>query len=261
MHSRGDSAQPLVFSCNNLWQHDQPLLDVMAQQFGHRQLDSFGGSYGWSVRYRQVEDYTALGINTLGEYLQEFQKGNVHLPYLRHLSINRAMPELRVHLQLPAAFRPNWANHKWLDRLSGPELFIGQAGTSFGHVHQDQVSVHVGFVQLQGIKEFVVFPPADGRYLDIFSGREFPYQLRNSRVRYADLENHDKFPLLARTHPRRITLKAGQALLLPADWWHTTYNIEDSVSYSIRIVNASNIARCITEHLKGIPRVMKKLMP
>jgi hypothetical protein len=252
--------QPHVFSCPDLWQHDEPILDVMLQAYGQRRLDSFGGSYGWSVRYKQEEDYAAINIHTLGEYLEAFASGGVQLPYLRHLSVNRAMPELRKHIKHPGEFGTNWANHPRLDRLSGPEIFIGQQGTMFGNVHQDQVNVHVGFVQLQGEKEFVVFPPEDSPYLDVFEGREFPYQLRNSRVRYADLKNHAKFPLLRRAHPRYIRLRAGQALFLPADWWHTTYNSTDSVSYSVRVLNGSNAGRSIASHLAGIPRWISKLL-
>jgi len=246
---------PLVFDFAQLWQHDLPLFDTLRRHYGQRPLDSFGGSYGWSVRYRQVEDYEALKMTRLGEYLDAFEAGEIKLPYLRHLSVNRAMPELRRYIRHPKQFGVNWAAHPRLDRLSGPEFFIGQQGTMFGHVHQDQVSVHVGFVQLQGEKEFVVFPPEDAQYLDIFPGRKFPYQLRNSRVQYIDLDNYQRFPLLRYAHPQRIRLLAGQALLLPADWWHTTRNISDSVSYSVRIVNATNIGRTITRHLEGIPRL------
>lgn len=252
--------QPHVFSCSDLWQHDEPLLRVMSKAYGNRKLNSFGGSYGWSVRYRQEEDYSAIHIDTLGEYLAAFESGDIKLPYLRHLSVNRAMPELRRHIKHPQEFGTNWVSHPWLDRLSGPEIFIGQQGTMFGNVHQDQVNVHVGFVQLQGEKEFVVFPPEDSPYLEVFEGREFPYQLRNSRVRYADLKNYSKFPLLRKAHPHYIRLRAGQALFLPADWWHTTCNLSDSVSYSVRVVNGSNAGRSIASHLAGIPRWIGKLL-
>jgi hypothetical protein len=259
-YGAGDTRElPRVFACTDLWQHHQPLLQVLGDLYGERQLDSLGGSYGWSVRYRQVEDYAAINIRTLGEYLQAFRSGDIKLPYLRHLSVNHAMPELREFIKHPAAFGSNWVNSPRLDRLCGPELFIGQANTMFGHVHQDQVNVHVGFVQLQGEKEFVVFPPEDAEYLDIFAGREFPYQLRNSRVRYSDLQNYAKFPQLRKAHPQRIRLRAGQALWLPADWWHTTRNLSDSVSYSVRIINASNAWRSFVSHIQGIPRWMQRL--
>lgn len=250
---------PRIFAYKGLWQGHQPLLKTLMENYGHRRLDSFGGSYGWSVRYRQVEDYDQLGMTTLAEYLEAFQSGSARLPYLRHLSVNRAMPELRPLLRHPEEFGPNWVDHPSLDRFSGPELFVGQAGTAFGHVHQDQVNVHVGFVQLQGEKEFIVFPPEDSKFLDTMPGREFPYQMRNSRVRYRDINNFEKFPLLARAHPQRFSLKAGEALLLPADWWHTTRNVADSVSYSVRIINGSNIARSVVSHLRGLPRWLAKL--
>jgi hypothetical protein len=246
--------KPLVFACDNLWTHQQSLLDYLSREYGHCSLDSLGGSYGWPVRYRQIEDYAGLNVTTLAEYIAAFQEGRVRLPYLRHLSLNRALARVRRHLQEPAEFGPNWVAHPRLDRLGGPELFIGQTGTVFGNVHQDQVGVHVGFVQLQGAKEIIVFPPENSPYLYRFAGRQFPFELRNSEVRYADLDNYERFPLLRHATPRRIVLQAGQAMLLPSDWWHTTRNLSDSVSYNVRIINSSNAGRALWRHLQGIPR-------
>jgi Cupin-like domain len=247
-------AKPLVFACDYLWTHQQSLLDYLSTEYGHCSLDSLGGSYGWPVRYRQIEDYAGLNITTLAEYIAAFQKGGVRLPYLRHLSLNRALPGVRRHLQEPRQFRPNWVQHPRLDRLGGPELFIGQSGTVFGNVHQDQAGVHVGFVQLQGAKEVVLFPPENGPYLYRFAGRQFPFELRNSAVHYADLDNFERFPSLRHASPQRIVLQAGQAMLLPSDWWHTTRNLSDSVSYNVRIINSSNAGRALWRHLLGVPR-------
>jgi len=254
-----DSPAPATFRCDNFWTGDAPLCRTLADLYGSRPLDSFGGSYGWSVRYRQVEDYEKIGISTLSEYLTAFESGNTPLPYLRHLSVNRAMPALRGMLKLPQAFKPNWANHPLLDRVSGPELFIGQSGTSFGNLHQDQVCVHVGFVQLQGTKEFIVAPPEDAPLLDTFEGREFPWQERNSRLRYSDLVDTDTGAIKSSpARIQRITLSAGEALLLPANWWHTTLNLTDSISYSIRIVNGSNALDSAAAYLSGIPKLFTK---
>ena len=250
--------QPFVFEYHGLWQHKVGLLQTMRELYGSRRLDSFGGSYGWSVRYRQVEDYDEINIHTLSEYLDAFESGSTQLPYLRHLSVNRAMRELRRYIKHPAEFGNNWVSHPRLDRLSGPEFFIGQAGTTFGHVHQDQAAVHVGFVQLQGEKEFVVFPPEDSKYLYPTSGREFPYQLRNSKVSYKSINDVKTFPLLRKASPMRIRLRRGQALLLPANWWHTTRNISDSVGYSVRIINSSNVLQSMGVHAEGIPRWLRR---
>ena len=89
------------------------------------------------MRYQQAAEYQKINLHTLGEYLEAFRKGGIKLPYLRHISINNAMPELRSYSQDPQEFSPNWVTHPYLDKLGGPELFIGQQGTSFGHLHQD----------------------------------------------------------------------------------------------------------------------------
>jgi hypothetical protein len=252
--------QPCVFSCSDFWQHSEPLLDALKSASGDTLLPDLGGTYGWSVRYRQVEDYAGLGVDTLADYIDAFRKGVVTLPYLRHISLNHTAKSIRHHIKDPVAFSPNWVTSPWLDRWGGPELFIGQAGTTFGHLHRDHLSVHVGFVQLEGEKEFILFPPDDEAYVYAFQGREFPYQDRATRVHYVDLNDYQQFPLLRMASPRRIVLRAGQALLMPANWWHTTYNLTDSVTYSIRIVNSTNIAECIGEDLAGVPRWWRKLI-
>jgi hypothetical protein len=249
--------QPLVFDYTGLWQHTLPLLEVLRSRYGDLPIGRLGGSYGSSVRPEQVAPFRDLGISTLGQYLTAFKAG-ARLPYLRHISVNRSVPALRPHLHDPAEFQPNWSDHRWFDRLSGPELFIGQDGSGFGCFHQDHASVHIGFVQLQGEKEFALFPPGDSPYLYRWAGRHFPYQQRNSWLQFDDVDNFDKFPLLEHTHPRRILLKAGQALLLPADWWHTTRNHGDCISYSIRIVNSTNVGRVVRRHLEGLPRLLTR---
>lgn len=250
--------QPLVFDYAGLWRHAVPLLDVMRSHYGHLPLRALGGAYGWSVRNCEAGIYERLQMATLGDYIDAFLSGGVALPYLRHVSLNRALPGLRRYLKDPREFQPNWVAHPRLDRLGGPELFIGQAGTRFGCLHQDHASVHVGFVQLEGEKEYVLFPPGDSRYLYRWTTRHFPYQARNSWLHYEDIDDPGRYPLLRFTHPRRVLIKAGQALLLPADWWHTTSNCTDSVSYSIRIVNRSNISRVVATHLQGIPRLFRR---
>lgn len=254
--SFGGCDEPFVFGCSNLWRHHDNPLETMQQLYGDCLLEDFGGSFGWSVRYRQQEDYAALGISTLGEYIDAFRLRAVKLPYLRHLSVNRAMPALRRYIRHPDIFRPNWVDHPWLDRFSGPEFFVGQAGTGFGNFHQDHASVHIGFVQLEGSKEFTLFRPEDGKHLYRMMGAQFPWQMRNSAVRLDNMEDYERFPELRHVKPRKITVCAGQALFLPADWWHTTRNLTDSVSYSIRIINGSNIGKAVRRHLEGLPRLL-----
>jgi hypothetical protein len=234
-------------------------LDTLADEYGHLEFANLQGSYGWVIRYDQAANREALGIRTLREYLDLFRRPNApRLPYLMHLSVNRHVPRLKWRFALPPAFRPNWADRPGLDRISGPELFIGQRGTGFGPVHIDHVAVHVGFVQLEGEKRFLLFPPEDGPRLYRYPGKQFPWQLRNSRVRDVEPESLERFPLLRGTHPASFTLTAGQALFMPANWWHTTFNLSNSVSFSIRIVNHTNVLGTLAEYARGIPRALAR---
>ena len=250
---------PTRFQCDSVWRHDQPLLQVLAAEYGDMRLDQLEGSYGWCIKYSQEAKRVAMGIETLGELLQLFEAGSdLPLPYLMHLSINRNLQQLREYFVAPPQFRPNWVNLPWADRIGGPELFIGQKGTGFGPVHVDHVAVHVGFYQVSGEKRFLLFPPEDGQYLYRYRGAQFPWQLRNSRICGFNEGNYEQFPLLRQASPRVITLRAGEALFMPANWWHTTLNLTDSVSYSVRIVNSSNVLSTLGEYARGIPRAIRR---
>lgn len=250
--------EPVVFGCGTAWRHAAPLLEVLRSNYGALQLDTLGGSYGWVVRTQNRRRYEELGISTLAQYLDAFEAGVDRLPYLTHLSIHRNIPALKPWLVAPPGFGPNWvASPRW-DRLGGPELFIGQRGTRFAGIHQDHGGVHVGFCQLSGEKRFIVFPPADGRWLYPYRGAEFPYQQRNSRVRWFSPDARERWPLLRHASPRSIVLRAGEALLLPANWWHATESLTDGITWNTRIINHSNALDSLMEHLRGIPRALAK---
>lgn len=253
------SAAPTQFRCASVWRHPEPLLNVLAREYGDVRLDDLQGTYGWCIRYSQASKQDALGIRTLGELLHLFQQGTEQpLPYLMHLSVNRNLQRLRHYFEDPAEFRPNWVGGAWADRIGGPELFVGQRGTGFGPIHVDHLAVHVGFYQLQGSKKFLLFPPDDGHYLYRYPGAEFPWQLRNSRISGFAAGIAERYPLIRKTSPMEITLHAGDALFLPANWWHTTLNLTDSVSYSIRIVNHTNVLATLGEVVRGLPRLVSR---
>lgn len=251
--------EPFVFDAGCLWQHERPLLEVLATLYGDLPLAALVGSYGWVLKYDQQAKARALGIGTLGDYLALFGRAPPGtLPYLTHLSVNRLLPALRPWFAQPREFRPNWVSSPWLDRLGGPEIFLGPKGSGFAPIHVDHAAVHVGFWQIAGVKEFLLYPPSDGRYLYRYRGAQFPYQLRNSRVHTANARDYGKFPLLRQAHPRRVVLRAGQGLFLPANWWHGTINREDSVSYSIRIVNHTNVLATLAAYALGPVRALLK---
>lgn len=263
VHPRGVPLDaPTRFQCASVWRHERALLDVLADNYGHLRLDQLEGTYGWCIKYSQEEKRAALGIETLGELIELFEQGSdLPLPYLMHLSVHRNLPHLRKYFVDPPQFRPNWVSMPFADRIGGPELFIGQKGTGFGPIHIDHVAVHVGFFQVSGEKQFLLFPPEDGQYLYRYRGAQFPWQLRNSRICGFDTGIRERFPLLLNTSPREITLRAGEALFMPANWWHTTLNLSDSVSYSVRIVNRTNVLSTLGEYARGIPRAIDRVWP
>lgn len=256
----GTRPEPYVFDAPSVWQHPRPLLDVLADDYGHLDLERMDGSYGWVIKYSQQAKFRALGIRTLGEYLRLFRAGATDqpLPYVMHLSVRRNLPDLLPHFVPGPAFEPNWVTAAWLDRLAGPELFFGPPGSGFGPIHQDHASVHVGFYQFLGEKQFILFPPGDGKYLYRYRGAQFPYQLRNARPTGWSYRDFARFPRLRHASPRILTLRAGQALFMPADWWHTTINLTTSASWSIRIVNGSNILRTVGHYLAGPARAIAR---
>lgn len=251
---------PTRFQCDSVWRHPRPLLDVLASEHGHLPLDELAGTYGWCIRYSQQTRRELLGLKTLGDLIELFKQGTtLPLPYLMHLSIHRNLAALRRYFVDPPQFRPNWVSSPLLDRIGGPELFIGQRGTGFGPLHIDHVGVHVGFYQLSGTKRFLLFPPEDGQYLYRYPGAEFPWQMRNSRICGFEEGNCERYPRLQNARPREITLNAGEALFLPANWWHTTLNETDSVSYSVRIVNRTNVLSTLGEYTRGVPRALASM--
>jgi len=253
-------ARPVVFDCPSPWRLTRPMLATLQSEYGHLRCEDMGGSYGWAIRYSARHAFRSLGIRTLGQYIELFRRGDRRLPYLRHISVHRDLPAMRRHFVPPPQFRPNWVEGPAWDRLGGPELFIGQAGTGFGPLHIDHASVHVGFYQFQGEKRFLLIPPEDGRYLYRTRGAQFPYQLRNSPISGFDAEAADRYPMLRQARATTVVLRAGQGRFLPANWWHTTLNQSDSVSYSIRIVNRTNAARTLGDYALGAPRaVLAKL--
>jgi hypothetical protein len=251
---------PYVFRGAGLWRHERPLLEVLARDYGQLALRDLEGSYGWVLKYDQRRYAQAHRIETLGDYLEAFADPEAHdLPYLMHLAINRHLPSLRGCFESPPEFQPNWVTSPLLDRLGGPELFLGPAGSGFGPFHQDHASVHVGFWQIEGEKQFILFPPGDAPYLYTYPGAQYPWQMRNSRVKAVEYRDFERFPLLRQAHPRVIVLRAGECLFLPADWWHSTINLTRSVSYSIRIVNRTNVLATVGDYLAGLPRAGRRM--
>jgi len=250
-----EPAMPRVFAAPGAWQHPRPFLEMVGATYGHLPLESLGGTYSWTLRAANRDQFRRAGLTTLGEYLERFLTADPRpLPYLAHVSVHRNLPALKRYLVPPAEFGPNWVDQPRYDRWSGPEIYVGRRGCYFAGLHVDHCNVHVGFVQLSGRKRFTVFPPADGRYLYTWRGVQFPYQRRNSAVRLFQPDCAARWPDVRKASPQVIDVGPGQGLFLPANWWHVTEVLEAGVTWNVRIVNHTNIAPFLREHLLGVPR-------
>ncbi len=246
---------PWVFPAADAWRHPQPFLEVVRDTYGHLALEDLGGTYSWTIRPANRDQFRRAGLTTLGAYLERFLNNDPRpLPYLAHVSVHRNLPALKRYLVPPAEFGPNWVDQPRYDRWSGPEIYVGRRGCYFAGLHVDHCNVHVGFVQLSGRKRFTVFPPSDSRYLYTWRGVQFPYQRRNSAVRLFQPDWEARWPDARQAKPQVIDVGPGQGLFLPANWWHVTEVLEAGVTWNVRIVNHTNAVRFLGEHLLGVPR-------
>ena len=87
-------------------------------------------------------------------------------------------------------------------------------------------------MQIEGVKEYVAFPPESEVY---------PRDL-GSNVSQIDVENpdFDRHPLFARAAGFRFKLYPGETLFVPAGWWHTARILSPSITVSVNGVNAAN---------------------
>jgi len=262
--------RPLVFDLPNFWSGPLEPSAYIEKHYGHLVLSQMRGSYGLVVRPNHQDAMAGRDKLTLGGFLEQYRQG-VKLPYLTHMSIKRNFPDMAEFFHLPEALTDNWIDGRFftrlpegvrtfLDDLGGAELFIGQAGQGFGPVHVDFMAVHVIFVQLSGEKRFVLFPPSDGKYLYPTRGRMFPFQLHYTQVDILDPELLQRWPLVAKTSPMSVLLKPGQCLMLPANWWHTTVNETDGMTFCSRLMNRTNVGLTARECLLGVPRTALRLL-
>lgn len=161
-------------------------------------------------------------------------------PYLSGLMIRQQFPEIagdilpELKYTLPDRFRSQLMIGKIRSKDGIPELLLSGVGGRF-KLHYDALHA-LGFVnQIYGDKEFIVFPPSEGRYL---------YQSAHD-PRHSDLNDPfepdlKRFPLFTQALQCRFVLGPGETIFNPAGWWHATRMLTPSVAVVISTVNAAN---------------------
>jgi hypothetical protein len=136
--------------------------------------------------------------------------------YAPDLSLRRFFPELERDVRVPS-FIPADARPRLF-------LFAGDSAITAGHFHP---FTHALTCQVVGRKRIVVYPPEDGEGLYPFPW--FSPAFFWSRVNFLE-PDYIKFPKLRSTRPLVADLEPGDALFIPAHFWHWTQGFDFSVS-------------------------------
>jgi histone arginine demethylase JMJD6 len=161
-------------------------------------------------------------------------------PYPFNLNIERDIPEIKEDIQPEIVFgKIDRINHPLIPRfmLRGTalyEIFFGGNGSCFPYLHYDLLCLNTQATQVYGSKEFILFPPEQGKYL---------YPLPDSpKLSPIDVFNPDyeKYPLYRNAQPLRVTVLEGETLFFPTKWWHSARIYEPSITIGRSHLNGVN---------------------
>jgi hypothetical protein len=161
-------------------------------------------------------------------------------PYLRNYPVTDLPEELQFDVQpMPECVSPNWFNSKLLKKwkdFTYVELYIGGTGAKFPVLHYDGLHTHAFLMQLEGVKEYVTFPPSQAPLMYAGQGE------RENKSAVDNIETPDlgRFPKFCGASGFRFKLYPGETLFVPAGWWHTARILSPSITVSINGANASN---------------------
>jgi Cupin-like domain len=161
-------------------------------------------------------------------------------PYLRNHPVKDLPQELQSDVQpMPECVSPNWLDHRLLKRwdLTYVELYIGGAGAKFPILHYDGLHTHAFLMQLEGVKEYVAFPPAQAPLM--YAGQGVGNE-NKSAVDNVETPDLTRFPKFSGASGVRFKLYPGETLFVPAGWWHTARILSPSITVSINGANAAN---------------------
>jgi hypothetical protein len=218
---------------------------TIRERCGHKRLDDLANGGGANIMVRGRESAVALfkSLSTLGEYITLFEQG-ADVPYLTNVDVGTTLSELADGLETPAYFKPNWRSRWPLSTLDpegaecrGGEAFFGPRNASFGVLHFDRHAVFLGICQYYGTKLWWLCPPEAGTCLYPDMRGDYPH-LSQVNPFQPDLE---RFPLFANVQPFVATLEPGDAMFLPAFWWHITNAVTANISTLVRVVNRHNV--------------------
>jgi hypothetical protein len=162
-------------------------------------------------------------------------------PYLRNHPVKDLPEELQLDVQpMPECVSPNWFDHRlikaWKD-FTYVELYIGGTGAKFPVLHYDGLHTHAFLMQLEGVKEYVAFPPEQAPLM--YAGQDAAHE-NKSAVDNVETPDVTRFPKFCGANGFRFKLYPGETLFVPSGWWHTARILSPSITVSINGANAAN---------------------
>jgi hypothetical protein len=162
-------------------------------------------------------------------------------PYMFRSFLHEVLPELLPDVipQNKFAFPRRHASPLMPEQWKRPDgylkLLVGGVGSKFPVMHFDGENAHAAITQIYGDKEIVVYAPEDTPYL--YPKKFVP---NHSMVGDPALQDHTRFPLLAKATQYRTTLKPGDMVFVPARWWHAARALSTSISVCSNMLDESN---------------------
>jgi hypothetical protein len=142
--------------------------------------------------------------------------------YLAQWDILEKYPELRRDLLIKSL---------WPGRMTWEYVFMGPANTVTG-LHND--FPHNWFVQLQGVKEFILFSPDQRQHMCPAAKYDWGATLSDINVSRLP-EQVRELASFEKAHGYHARVEAGDALFIPRRTWHSVVSAEPSTSAKLKV--------------------------
>jgi Rps23 Pro-64 3,4-dihydroxylase Tpa1-like proline 4-hydroxylase len=171
-----------------------------------------GSVQDYEIQFR--ETVRSVPFGEFVKRLSETSGNDFYLVARNNFFENPRLSHLRDELQPPAGIIADQ------DRSPGSaKLWIGPAGT-VTPLHFDEHSIL--FAQIYGRKHFKLVPATD--YPLVYPRDRFYSSVDPEQV------DTDRYPLFAQACLMDVVLEPGDALFLPAGWWHWVRSLSTSIS-------------------------------